>query len=244
MPVHNGARTLDNVIRRIPSVQSLQGTLIVDDGSTDGSLKIMSSIGSKNLTVLTHEKNRGYGGAQKTLMKKALELGANYVIMLHQDGQYPPEMIPLLANIAIANPGLDVILAPRTDMLQGGMSLIKYVGNRALTALQNAILGARFSEYHTGMRVYSRRALQTLNIIEYTDDYDFDTEILAEAVAKGLRFGEVPIPTYYGPEVTQNRRILAYGIHCILDTLLYRMRYRYVASRSKVIRFNRSNSSA
>jgi hypothetical protein len=135
-----------------------------------------------NLTVVSHKKNRGYGGAQKTLMKKALELGAEYIILLHQDGQYPPEIIPLLAKIALRHPSLDIILAPRSNMLQGHMPLIKYVGNRTLTSLQNAILGVTFSEYHTGMRVYSKKAMQTLNFEKYADDYflwrDIDSHLL------------------------------------------------------------------
>lgn len=238
IPVYNGSRTIKNVIRRIPSFGSFAGTILVDDGSMDDSLQIVSSSDCKNLTVITHKKNRGYGGAQKTLMKKALQLGAEYIILLHQDGQYPPEIMPLLARIALRYPSLDIILAPRTNMIQGRMPLIKYVGNRTLTSLQNSILGVTFSEYHTGMRVYSKKAMQALNFEKYADDYFFDTQIMAEAVAKGLSFGEVPIPTYYGPEVTQNTRILTYGVHCILETLLYRAKYRYVSSKSTLTKFS------
>jgi glycosyltransferase involved in cell wall biosynthesis len=238
VPVYNGARTIANVIHRISSFQTLEGIVIVDDGSSDCSRQILSTIKSKrNLAILAHDVNRGYGGAQKTLIGKALELGADYVVLLHQDGQYPPEMIPLLVEIAIRNPSLDIILAPRTRMLEGHMPLIKYVGNRVLTTLQNAILWAKFSEYHTGMRLYTRRALQTLNISAYTDDYYFDTQIIAEGVAKGFSFGEIQVPTYYGPEVTQVSRILSYGVRCVLETTKCRFIYRYRATHCGIQRY-------
>lgn len=243
MPIYNGAKTIGKVIDRIPSFGSLGGIIVVDDGSSDTSLQIVTSISrGRSLTIAVHERNRGYGGAQKTLMKRALELGAELVILLHQDGQYPPEMVPLLSRVAIENPDLDIILSPRTHMREGGMSLIKYVGNRALTAIQNFILGARFSEYHTGMRLYTRKALKSLDISSYTDDYFFDTQVLAEGVAKGLSFGEVPIPTYYGPEVSQNERILSYGMHCILETLRSRMVYRYATNTSRIKRFDSASN--
>ncbi len=237
MPVYNGAGTIDRVIHRIPSLPSMGGIIVVDDGSNDDSLRIINSMRKeKNLTVVTHERNRGYGGAQKTLMAKALELGAGSVILLHQDGQYPPEMVPSLLDVALRNPDLDIVLAPRTGMRKGGMPAIKYVGNRTLTAFQNFVLSAGFSEYHTGMRLYSGRALRALHISTYTDDYFFDTQIMAEAVAKGLTFGEVPIPTYYGSEVSQNTRILPYGVHCMLETVKSRMTYRYATNRSRLRR--------
>lgn len=237
IPMYNGANTISNVLDRIPSFPALKGIIVVDDGSRDESLRVVSAIShKKNLTITTHETNRGYGGAQKTLMVKALELGADYIILLHQDGQYPPEKVFLLYDLAQRNPDIDIILAPRVHMREGGMPLVKYVGNRALTAFQNFVLSARFSEYHTGMRLYTGRALKELHFTDYTDDYFFDTQIMAEAVAKGLAFGEVPIPTYYGSEVSQIRRILPYGVHCMLETVKSRITNRYITNTSRMKR--------
>ncbi|MEM3519146.1 MAG: glycosyltransferase family 2 protein [Candidatus Hadarchaeales archaeon] len=224
IPLYKGGKTLPNVVERIPKEIPTK-ILIVDDGSPDNSYEVAKSIASKNpkIIVFKHEKNRGYGGAQKTLFNEALKRGADIVVLLHQDGQYAPEDMPRLISPVLEDETIDIVLGSRTKMLEGGMPPIKFIGNKIITFLQNLALNTRFKEFHTGYRVYTANALRRLDYEACTNDLHFDTEILVDAVRKKLRVVEVPIKTYYGKEVTQTQKIVTYGLNCLKATWMYRL---------------------
>jgi glycosyltransferase involved in cell wall biosynthesis len=223
IPVYNGEKTLENVVNRIPK-NVADKIIILDDGSKDNSLNIARMLSSRSniIQVLQHKTNRGYGGAQKTLFNAALKEKTDIVVLLHQDGQYAPEDISKLVQPLLEDTSIDLVIGVRQNMLEGGMPLIKYVGNRILTFLENLILGLRLGEYHSGFRAYTTKALKKIDFNSCTDDLHFDTEILIEAVDKKLKLIEVPVPTYYGPEVSQTWRIWSYGFNCLKSVLVYR----------------------
>lgn len=223
MPCCNAEKTVGNVIDRIPKGVA-DKVIAVDDGSHD---KTFTLIRSKGVQVIKHRKNRGYGGAQKTLFKVALNDDAGIIVLLHQDGQYPPEHIPKLIA-PLLHGECDLVLGPRENMLQGGMPLIKYVGNRVLTFLENKALGLKLQEYHTGFRAYSSQVLKQINFDSFTDDFHFDTEILIEAARRKLKIAEVPTITYYGEEVSTlpAKRMLSYGISILYLIVKYKLSRR------------------
>jgi glycosyltransferase involved in cell wall biosynthesis len=225
MPAYNAAATLVKTYARIPP-GACDAIVLVDDRSSDDTAEIAERL---QLVTLRHRHNRGYGGNQKSCYAKALELDADVVVMLHPDNQYDPAIIPDLVA-PIASGKADIVLASRFlgDPLGGGMPLYKYVFNRCLTGAENAILGQRFSEYHTGYRAFSRQALLALNFEANSEDFVFDNEIIAQGVLAKLRFAEVPVRTHYATDSSSVGfwTSLRYGMGCLrvmLEATLQRL---------------------
>ena len=213
MPAYNAARTLAATWQAIPA-DTVDEVILVDDGSVDATLDVAARLPIRTLP-LPH--NVGYGGNQKTCYLEALRTGASIVVMLHPDGQYNPALIPeMVAPIAAGE--ADMVLGSRMlipgGARAGGMPMYRYVSNRALTAIENAALRTSFAELHTGYRAYSRRFLETVPFLRNSNDFVFDTQVIAQAVAFGLRVVEVPIETRYFPEAssTSMRANLRYGL--------------------------------
>lgn len=199
LPAYNAAKTLEKTYSEIP-FHVVDDVVLVDDASRDDTVLRAKELGIRH--VLRHPRNRGYGANQKSCYEKALELGADVVVMLHPDYQYPPRLILPLASL-VASGMYEVALGSRIlggGALRGGMPLYKYVGNRFLTMLQNILLGQKLSEYHTGYRAFSRRVLQTLPLGENRDDFIFDNQMITQAAYFGFRIAEVTCPTSYGPD--------------------------------------------
>lgn len=223
MPAYNAARTLAATYRAIsPTVAD--EILLVDDRSHDDTLEIASRLSIRTIG-LPH--NVGYGGNQKTCYLEALRLGAEIVVMLHPDGQYDPAVLPhLIAPIERGD--ADLVLGSRMLVpgaaRAGRMPLYRYVSNKALTSIENRILGTHLSELHTGYRAYSRRFLETVPFLRNSNDYVFDSQMIAQGVALGQRIAEVPIQTRYFPDAssTSMRANIRYG----LGTLWTMMRFR------------------
>ena len=176
LPAYNAGLTLKNTYSEIP-FEIVDEVVLVDDASRDGTVKEAERLGIKH--IIHHEKNKGYGGNQKTCYQKALSLDADIIIMLHPDYQYTPKLITSMASL-IANDVYPVVLGSRilgTGALKGGMPFYKYVANRGLTFIQNVLVGQKLSEYHTGYRAYSRKVLETVHFERCSDDFIFDNQI-------------------------------------------------------------------
>ncbi|MDR1196468.1 MAG: glycosyltransferase family 2 protein [Endomicrobium sp.] len=222
MPAYNAAKTIKQTLDDIPK-GSYDEIILVDDLSKDDTAHVAKELGLK---VIVHEKNKGYGGNQKTCYKAALEDGADIIVMLHPDYQYDPKLVPFLTGI-ISQDICDIMMAnrirTRKEALKGGMPFYKYFFNRCLTITENIILGLNLGEYHTGYRAFSRKALETVNFDMDSDDFVFDQHILVQAAACGLRIGEIPVPAKYFDEASSInfRRSFKYG----LETLWILMKY-------------------
>jgi glycosyltransferase involved in cell wall biosynthesis len=230
LPAYNAAKTLRQTLDAIPR-QVVDEILLTDDASRDDTVNLSRSLG---IPTLVHERNRGYGGNQKTCYRAALEMGADIVVMLHADYQYSPRLVPAMASM-IASGEYDVVLGSRIlgkGALAGGMPLYKYIANRALTFIENLLLGEKLSEYHTGYRAWSRHALETLPLERCSDDFVFDNQAIAMAVAWDLRIGEISCPTRYFEEASSINfsRSVTYGFG-VLETS-----YRYRLHRMGVLR--------
>jgi glycosyltransferase involved in cell wall biosynthesis len=230
MPAYNAARTLERTYADIPH-ESIDRVILVDDVSHDETVGIARQLG---LDVIVHRQNRGYGGNQKTCYDAALEAGADVVVMLHPDYQYDATRIPALIEPIVADER-DLMLGSRFlgDPLAGGMPRWKYVSNRFLTVVENVTFGLRLSEYHTGLRAYSRRLLDTIPYKLNSDDFVFDQELIAQVVAAGMRdrIGEIAVPTRYFEEASSVgfQRSLVYGLstlRVVARYLLHRLRVR------------------
>jgi glycosyltransferase involved in cell wall biosynthesis len=200
LPAYNAAKTLERTVRDIPK-SSVDDILLVDDASGDETVPVAERLG---LAVFRHEKNRGYGANQKTCYDKALERGADIVVMVHPDYQYDPKIVPQMIE-PIARGEADAVFGSRMlrgGSLKGGMPLWKYLGNVALTALENAAIGARLSEYHCGYRAYSARLLRAVGYAGFSDGFVFDTEIIVQCALRGFRIREIPIQTRYFKEAS------------------------------------------
>ncbi|MDH3755933.1 MAG: glycosyltransferase family 2 protein, partial [Acidimicrobiia bacterium] len=199
MPAYHAGRTLEKTLADLPDHLS-QHVIVVDDASTDDTVEVARRLG---LTVYAHAENKGYGANQKTCYQAALDAGADVVVMLHPDYQYDPKAVPLLIG-PILSGHADMTFGSRfagmSDPRSGGMPWYRYYGNRATTIAQNLVLGTRFSEFHSGLRAYSRKALLSMPFLEYSDDFDFDAQFICDAVTKQIRVVEVPIPTSYTKE--------------------------------------------
>ncbi len=212
MPAYNAARTLERTYADIP-YDLVDHVILVDDVSNDETVDVAKQLG---LEVIVHRQNLGYGGNQKTCYDRALEWGADVVVMLHPDYQYDATRIPALVA-PILEGSADLMLGSRFlgDPIAGGMPKWKYVSNRFLTGLENAAFGLHLSEYHTGLRAYSRKLLETIPYRLNSDDFVFDQELVAQVVAAGgLPIGEVAVPTRYFEEASSVnfRRSLVYGL--------------------------------
>jgi glycosyltransferase involved in cell wall biosynthesis len=188
LPAYNAASTLERTVAEIP-FEIVDDLLLVDDASRDETVAVAQRL---SVPLVVHPRNRGYGGNQKTCYTEALRRGAEIIVMLHPDYQYTPRLIGAMAWL-VASDEFDVVLGSRIlgkGALAGGMPLYKYVANRVLTAVENVLLGVKLSEFHTGYRAFSRKVLETLPLEENSDDFVFDNQILAQAVAFGYRIGE------------------------------------------------------
>jgi glycosyltransferase involved in cell wall biosynthesis len=234
LPAYNAASTLERTVAEIPR-EIVDDLLLVDDASSDETVEIARKLG---LPYVVHPRNRGYGGNQKTCYTEALRRGADIVVMLHPDYQYTPRLIGAMAWL-VASDEFDVVLGSRIlgkGALAGGMPLYKYLSNRFLTAVENWLLGIKLSEYHTGYRAFRREVLQTLPLEENSDDFVFDNQMLAQAVAFGYRIGEISCPTKYFPEASSInfRRSVVYGFGVLGTAIAYRL-HRWGLRRSPLL---------
>jgi glycosyltransferase involved in cell wall biosynthesis len=225
MPAYNAAATLQKTWDEVMAQGVVDLVIVVDDGSRDETVAIAR--GLPNTVVHVHERNRGYGGNQKTCYRLALEHGADVVIMVHPDYQYTPLLIPAMSSM-IANGLYDCVLGSRIlggRALAGGMPVWKYVSNRFLTAAENLLLGAKVSEYHTGYRAFSRRLLERIDISRNSEDFVFDNQMLAQIVWHGYTIAEVSCPTKYFPEASSIgfARSLKYGFGCLAVGAQFRL---------------------
>src|SRR5882672_1983659 len=225
MPAYNAAQTVTKTVEEVHQQGIVDEIILVDDRSRDNTVEVASSL--PGVRVHVHEKNKGYGGNQKTCYRLALEAGADIVIMVHPDYQYTPKLIPALASI-IANDLHPCVLASRIlggYSLAGGMPVWKYVANRFLTAAENILLGAKLSEYHTGYRAFSREILEKIDLSKNSDDFVFDNQMLAQIFWHGFTIAEVSCPTKYFPEASSInlRRSIKYGFGCLSTGLKFRL---------------------
>lgn len=215
MPAYNAAKTLERTYHEIPH-GSVDHVILVDDVSQDETVELAHELG---LDVVVHRQNRGYGGNQKTCYDRALEIGAQVVVMLHPDYQYDASRIPALIE-PILSGRADLTLGSRFlgDPLGGGMPRWKYVSNRFLTGLENRAFGLHLSEYHTGLRAYSRRLIESLPYHENSDDFVFDQQLIAQAVRGGFSIEEIAVPTRYFREASSVgfRRSVVYGLSTLM----------------------------
>lgn len=223
MPAYNAEQTLEQTAREIPT-DLVDDVVLVDDASGDNTTALARDLG---FMVHTHPKNKGYGGNQKSCYKLALFRGADIIIMLHPDYQYSPRLIPAMASM-IASGHYDVVLGSRIlggDARRGGMPLYKYVSNRFLTLTENLLISQKLSEYHTGYRAFSRKVLETIPLLENSDDFVFDNQVLVQAHYFGFRIGEISCPTKYFPEASSLnfRRSTKYGFGVLKTALQYRL---------------------
>jgi glycosyltransferase involved in cell wall biosynthesis len=217
MPAYNAERTLEKTVRGLPGIVDIK--ILVDDSSKDNTALLSKELG---LQTFLHDKNYGYGRNQQTCYREALNAGADIVVMVHPDYQYTPALVSAMAGM-VASGVYDVVLGSRIlggGALKGGMPLYKYVANRLLTAFQNLFLGVKLSEYHTGFRAFSREVLQTLPLLENSDDFVFDNQMLAQSVMFGFRIGEISCPTSYFEEASSInfRRSVKYGLGVLTTT--------------------------
>lgn len=223
LPAYNASRTLERTVAEIPR-GVVDDVILTDDASQDDTVAIARRLG---LHTLRHDRNRGYGGNQKTCYQAALDRGADIVVMLHPDYQYTPRLVTAMASM-IASDQYDVVLASRIlgrGALAGGMPRHKYVANRALTKVQNLLLGTKLSEFHTGYRAWSRPVLERLPLLACSDDFVFDNQMLAQAAWFGFRLGEVSCPTKYFPEASSItfRRSVVYGLGVLRVSAEFRL---------------------
>jgi glycosyltransferase involved in cell wall biosynthesis len=220
LPAYNAEKTLEATVSELPDIVDVK--ILVDDFSSDQTVKLARSLG---ISTHVHTRNYGYGRNQMTCYQEALAAGADVVIMLHPDYQYTPLLVTAMASM-VAYGVYDVVLGSRIlggTALSGGMPVYKYIANRFLTAFQNLFLGTKLSEFHTGYRAFSRKVLEGLPFVENSDDFVFDSQMLAQCVYFGYRIGEVSCPTKYFPEASSInfRRSVQYGLGVIGVTLQY-----------------------
>jgi glycosyltransferase involved in cell wall biosynthesis len=234
MPAYNAEATLSRTVAEL-DLGIVDELVLVDDNSTDQTIALAHELG---LHPIRHEKNLGYGGNQKTCYRRALELGADIIVMVHPDYQYSPRLVPAMAAM-IAYGEYDMVLGSRIlaqHTIARGMPVYKYVANRCLTLAENLMLAQKLSEYHTGLRAFSGPLLAGLPFELNSDDFVFDNQIIAQAVAAGARIGEVSCPTRYQADASSInlRRSIRYGIGVLHTSLQYRLlktglrRYSYL----------------
>jgi len=221
MPAYNAEKTLLKTYNDIP-VGIVDEVLVTDDFSTDKTVELGKKIG---LPVYAHKRNLGYGANQKTCYRQALKRNADIVIMLHPDYQYPPKLITAMAAL-ISSGMFDIVLGSRIlggMALKGGMPLYKYIANRWLTFIENILLGQKISEYHTGYRAFSKDVLLKLPLLENSDDFIFDNQLLAQAIYFGCRVGEITAPAQYTKESSSIglKKSIIYGLGVIFTSIKF-----------------------
>jgi glycosyltransferase involved in cell wall biosynthesis len=222
MPAYNASPTLKKTYNEIP-FDVVDDVILVDDHSTDNTSEVAREIGIKH--IIQHQQNLGYGGNQKSCYNKALEIGADIVIMVHPDYQYTPKLIKSIVYI-ISNDLYPAVLASRIlgkGALKGGMPIYKYIANRILTLTQNILMNQKLSEYHSGYRAFSRTVLESINYNVNSDDFVFDNQMLAQIFHKGFEIGEITCPTKYFEEASSInfKRSSIYGLGVLKTAMLY-----------------------
>jgi len=228
MPAYNAEKTLERTWRDLP-LEVVDDVVVVDDASRDRTVEVARSLG---LHTIVHPQNRGYGGNQKTCYREALARGADVVVMVHPDHQYDPAYVPeLIAPILRGE--ADAVFGSRMlggRPMEGGMPKWKYLANLFLTMLANATFYVFLSEYHSGLRAYSRRYLETVDVERNSDDFVFDTEIIAQGVKQGMRIKEIPIRTRYFPEASMIGfwRSVRYGLAVVKVLVVYKLHVKKI----------------
>ena len=225
MPAFNAAQTIRKTYEEVMAQEIVDLVIVVDDDSGDATVSVAETL--PNTLVHAHKKNTGYGGNQKTCYRLALEAGGDIIIMVHPDYQYTPKLIPSMASM-IANGLYHCVLGSRIlggYALKGGMPVWKYIANRLLTLIENLLLGAKLSEYHTGYRAFSRQLLERLPIENNSDDFVFDNQMLAQILWFGYTIAEVSCPTKYFAEASSINlpRSIKYGLGCLFTSLTFRL---------------------
>jgi glycosyltransferase involved in cell wall biosynthesis len=222
LPAYNAALTLEKTIGEIPR-DIVDEIVLVDDNSRDNTIEVANKIGIKH--IIRHEENKGYGGNQKTCYNRALELGADIIVMLHPDYQYTPLLIMPMISV-IGNGLYKVVFGSRIlgkGALKGGMPLYKYIANRFLTLFQNLLMNQKLSEYHTGYRAYDREVLEKINFSRNSDDFIFDNELIAQIFYNDFEIAEITCPTKYFEEASSInlKRSIQYGLGVLRVSFLY-----------------------
>jgi len=225
MPAYNAARTLRQTYEEVMAHGIVDLVIVVDDASQDETVAVAR--GLDRVQVEVHPINRGYGANQKTCYRLALAAGADIIIMIHPDYQYTPQLIPAMATL-IASELYPCVLASRIlggGAVRGGMPWWKYISNRFLTFVENILLGAKLSEYHTGYRAFARNLLERLPLETNSDDFVFDNQVLAQVISLGCPIGEVTCPARYLPEASSInfRRSVVYGLGCLSTAVRFRL---------------------
>ncbi len=225
MPAYNAAQTVRQTYQEVMEQAFVDAVILVDDKSRDDTVAVAKAL--PGMKVHVHPANRGYGGNQKTCYRLALEEGADIVVMIHPDYQYTPKLLPAMVSI-IGNGLHPCVLGSRilgNYSLKGGMPVWKYVANRFLTLVENILLGAKLSEYHTGYRAFSRELLETVSTAADSDDFVFDNQMLAQIFWHGYTIGEVSCPTKYFKEASSINftRSVKYGFGCLSTALTFRL---------------------
>jgi glycosyltransferase involved in cell wall biosynthesis len=228
MPAYNAEKTLEKTVRELSDVVDIK--ILVDDSSKDQTAFLSRQLG---VQTFVHDANYGYGRNQQTCYREALAAGADIVVMVHPDYQYTPLLVPAMAGM-ISSGVYDMVLGSRilgAGALKGGMPLYKYVFNRMLTAFQNMFLGIKLSEYHTGFRAFSRELLETLPLLENSDDFVFDNQMIAQAAMFKFNIGEISCPTKYFEEASSInfKRSVEYGLGVLATTV------RFVSHKMRII---------
>lgn len=243
LPAYHAEKTLLMTYNDIP-FDIVDDVVLVDDCSSDRTVEEGRRLGIKNIVV--HGKNTGYGGNQKTCYREALKLGADIVVMVHPDYQYAPRLITAMASM-IASGEYDAVLGSRilgTGALKGGMPFYKYASNRFLTLAENFLFNEKISEYHTGYRAFSKEVLESIPLLENSDDFVFDNQMLAQTVYFGFRIGEISCPTKYFAEASSInfKRSVIYGIGVLATAIEFRLqkwglkKYRIFDRKGKKLR--------
>ncbi|WP_445455821.1 glycosyltransferase family 2 protein [Flavobacterium sp. HNIBRBA15423] len=233
LPAYNAAKTLQKTYEEIP-FDIIDEVILTDDFSNDNTIEIAKKIGINH--IILHDKNKGYGANQKSCYKKAIELKANVIVMLHPDYQYTPKLIPAMCTL-VANDLYDVVLGSRIlskGALKGGMPFYKYVSNRILTLVQNILMNQKLSEYHTGYRCFDVAILNKIDFENNSDDFIFDNEILAKCCYLKARIGEISCPAKYFEEASSINfnRSIKYGFGVL------RVSITYFLQRTRLFKFS------
>ena len=233
LPAYNAAKTLQKTVEEIP-FDVVDEVIITDDCSNDNTIEVAKKIGIQH--IVSHDKNKGYGANQKSCYKKAFELNADIIVMLHPDYQYTPKLIPAMCTL-VAHDLYDVVLGSRIlskGALKGGMPFYKYVSNRVLTLIQNVLMNQKLSEYHTGYRCFDSGILKKINFENNSDDFVFDNEILAQCCFIKARIGEISCPANYFDEASSInfKRSIVYGLGVL------KVSFSYFFQKTKLFSFS------